>query len=260
MELETVRLEFEDRRALITLNRPESRNALNLQMCSDLYKALNQCSLNDSLRVIIITGEGKAFSSGGDVRAMRSAENKEKFFLELSRAINKFCLEIRAMDKPVIAKINGHIVGAGLGLALACDIRIAQNEARFNFGYINIGLAPGVGTHFVTRIMPYPKACELIFTGRTFTAVEAEQVGIINRAVPSNELERAVEDMARKLESMPPLAIALTKRLLNESYNNDLVAQMEYEAKAIATTGETDYFEEGSTAFIEKRPARFTGR
>lgn len=261
---ETITVSTADRVCTITMNRPEVFNALNDKLTFELQDALKSAARDREVGVVVLTGEGKAFCSGQDL-----GDLKDKYVPgytphlgdDLRKRYNPVVKRIREMDKPVIAAVNGVAAGAGLSFALACDIRIASEKASFIEVFINVGLIPDSGSTFtLPRLVGLAKALELCFTGDKVAAEEALRIGLVNRVVPADELAGETDKLARKLASLPARGIALTKRLLNQSYDNDLAAQLEAEAFAQETAGLTEDHSEGVVAFIEKRKPEFRGR
>jgi 2-(1,2-epoxy-1,2-dihydrophenyl)acetyl-CoA isomerase len=164
------------------------------------------------------------------------------------------------MEKPVIAAVNGAAFGAGLSLALACDIIIAVKDAKMSTAFIGIGLAPGCGTQFVTKLIGYQRACEYILTSKTFIAEEAYQLGMINKVVDADKLDAVVEDVVSAFRMLPPIAVGKAKMLINKSLDNDMISHLELESKTAAWSASTEDFTEGVTAFVEKRKPAFKGK
>ena len=246
--------------AYITLNRPERLNSFDMELGKELYIALKNINKNDDIRAIILRGTGKGFCGGGDVKEMHTADDKPKFLRELTKGIHKCVIEMRSMEKPVIAAVNGHAFGAGLSIALACDIIIAVKEAKFGTAFIGIGLAPGCGTQFFTNLVGYHKACEYILTSKTFSAEHALEIGIVNKVVETEELDNAVEEFVSKFKRLPPIAVGKAKMLINKSMENDMVAHLELESKTASFSAGTKDFKEGVAAFVEKRKPEFMGK
>ena len=261
---ETLKLETADQTCTITLNRPDTYNAINDALTKELAEALKQVAKDDDVRVVVITGEGKAFCSGQDL-----ADLKEKYVPgyvpqlgdDLRKRYNPIIKRIRTMNKPVIASVNGVAAGAGCSLALACDMRIASQEASFIEVFINVGLIPDSGsTYFLPRLVGLGKAFELCCTGQKLAADEAKDIGLVERVVSAETLQEETQRLAQKLASMPARGVALTKHLLNQSFENDLEQQLEAEAFDQETAGRTEDHVEGVRAFIEKRKPEFKGK
>lgn len=260
MVYETLNTDIRENIAYITLARPERLNSFDLKLGQELYEVLKNLSNKDEIRAVVIKGTGKGFCGGGDVKEMYAAEDKSRFLRELTKAIHKCVIEIRNMEKPVIAAVNGAAFGAGLSLALACDIIIAVKESKMGTAFIGIGLAPGCGTQFFTRLVGYQRACEYILTSKMFTAEKAQQLGIVNKVVDSNELDNIVEEFASKFRDLSPIAVGKAKMLINKSMENDMITHLELESKTASFSAGTDDFKEGVTAFIEKRKPVFKGK
>jgi 2-(1,2-epoxy-1,2-dihydrophenyl)acetyl-CoA isomerase len=260
MVYETLTSEIKNQIAYITLNRPERLNSFDMKLGEELYEILHEISKNEEIRAVVIKGTGKGFCAGGDVKEMHAAEDKSKFLRELTKTIHKCVIEMRTMEKPVIAAVNGHAFGAGLSLAIACDILISVKEAKFGTAFIGIGLAPGCGTQFFTKLVGYQKACEYILTSKIFSAKKALELGIINHLVDSNELDDAVEDIISKFRRLSPIAVGKAKMLINKSLENDMISHLDLESKTASFVAGTEDFSEGVTAFVEKRKPVFKGK
>jgi len=260
MNYETLTTNVKENIAYITLNRPERLNSFDMKLGGELYKVLHEISKNEEIRAVVIKGTGKGFCGGGDVKEMHVAEDKSQFLRELTKAIHKCVIEMRTMEKPVIGAVNGHAFGAGLSLALACDIIIAVKDAKFGTAFIGIGLAPGCGTQLFTKLVGYQRACEYILTSKTFTPEDAFELGIINKVVESDELDEAVEEFASKFRKLAPIAVGKAKMLINKSMENDMVTHLELESKTAAQSAGTSDFKEGVAAFVEKRKPVFKGK
>lgn len=248
----------------IALNRPDVLNAFNDALTTDLSEALKSAEKDAGVRAIVITGAGRAFSSGqdlGDLKAKYVPGHIPHLGDDLRRRYNPIIKRIREMDKPVIAAVNGVAAGAGCSLALAADMRIASDQASFIEVFINVGLIPDSGSTFMLpRLVGLGKAMELCMTGAKVDPAEALRLGIVNQVVPAAELEAAAAKLAGRLAGLPGRAIALTKRLLNQAANNDLGAQLEAEAYDQETAGKTADHYEGVVAFLEKRKPVFQGK
>ena len=258
---ETIELTTEEGICTITLNRSDVLNAFNDTLTNELAQALKDASRNKEVRVVVITGSGRAFSSGqdlGDLKEKYVPGHEPHLGEDLQRRYNPIIKTIHSMEKPVIAAINGVAAGAGCSLALACDLRIASTDASFIEVFVNVGLIPDSGsTWTLPRLIGLGRAMELCCTGRKVDADEALAIGMVNQIVPADELDDAVQKMAARIASLPAKAIALTKKLLNQSYENDLAEQLRQESYAQETAGRTHDHFEGVVAFIEKRKSNF---
>lgn len=261
---ETLLIETSDHICTITLNRPEVYNAFNDQLSFELQDALKQAARDKDVRVLIITGEGKAFSSGqdlGDLKDRYVPGHVPQFSKDLDRRYNPIAKLIFNMDKPVIAAINGVAAGAGCSLALVCDLRIASTNASLIEVFINVALVPDTGSTFtLPRLVGLAKAKELCFTGDKVDAEEALRLGLVNKVVDADQLMDETRALAKKLAAMPSRGLALTKRLLNQSFENDLESQLQAESFAQDTAGKTQDHFEGVSAFLEKRKPKFKGK
>jgi len=260
MNYETLQLTIKDSVATITLNRPERLNSFDMTLGRELYDVLQKVGNNQQVLVVILTGVGKGFCGGGDVKEMHTATDKPRFLRDLTRAIHRCVIEIRSMEKPVIAAVNGAAFGAGLSLALACDMIIAVKQAKMSTAFIGIGLAPGCGTQFVTKVVGYQRACEYILTSKTFTAEEGYHLGLINKVVDADTFDATVEEIASTFRSLPPIAVGKAKMLINKSLQNDMISHLELESKTAAFSAGSEDFTEGVMAFVEKRKPVFKGK
>lgn len=260
---QSIAVQTADAICTITLNRPDVLNAFNDQLTTELGDALKAAEKDPKTRVIIITGAGRAFSSGqdlGDLKAKYVPGYVPHLGDDLRRRYNPIIKRIREMEKPVIAALNGVAAGAGCSLALACDMRIASDQAAFIEVFVNVGLIPDSGSTFtLPRLVGLGKAMELCMTGQKVDAAEALRLGLVNQVVPAAELEAVTRKLALRIASLPSRAIALTKRLINQSIGNDLDAQLEAEAFDQETAGKTADHHEGVVAFLEKRKPNFQG-
>ncbi|MFN2576725.1 MAG: enoyl-CoA hydratase family protein [Pyrinomonadaceae bacterium] len=245
----------------ITLNRPERLNAITFEVYHELTAFLAALRDEKDVRVVIITGAGRAFCSGGDVRDIigelqgRDSEG----LLEFTRLTCDLVRNMRALPKPIIASLNGTTAGAGACIALASDIRIAADDAKIAFIFVKVGLAgTDMGaTYLLPRVVGLAKATELLMTGDFVEAGEAERIGLYNRVVPGDELQRVTREFAEKLASGPALGIAKTKEMLNRELHMSFESALEAEAVAQALCMQTPDFKEAHAAFIEKRSAKF---
>jgi 2-(1,2-epoxy-1,2-dihydrophenyl)acetyl-CoA isomerase len=246
--------------ATVTLNRPEVYNALNDDLTFELQDAVKTCTREDEIRVVVITGEGKAFCSGQDLKAA-SGEEMRSFRQSLEKRYNPLILGLQQMPKPVIARVNGVAAGAGCSLALACDIIIASEEATLIEVFINIGLVPDSGSsYFLPRLVSRAKAFEWCTMGTRLKAKEAEEAGLINKAVPAHQLDATVEEYVAYFKNAPTRAIGLIKKMLSKSGNMSLEQALEYEAYCQEIAGSTADYKEGVKAFLEKRKPAFAGK
>ncbi len=260
---ETLTVETSEHICTITLNRPKVYNAFNDQLTTELQDALKQAERDQNVRVIIITGQGKAFCSGqdlGDLKDRYVPGYIPEFGKDIDRRYNPIAKRIINMGKPVIAAINGVAAGAGCSLALACDLRVASQHASFIEVFVNVALVPDTGsTYTLPRLVGLGKAKELCFTGDKVDAEEALRIGLVNRVVDADQLMDETRALAKKLASLPSRGLALTKRLLNQSFDNDLEGQLQAEMYAQDTAGRTEDHLEGVAAFLEKRKPQFKG-
>lgn len=260
VEYATIRYELDDGVLTLTLNRPDVLNALNRAMTTEIADALKIAERDPNVRCIVLTGAGRAFSSGEDLKA-RTAEKNSDFGATLKERYNPIILKMRTMDKPVLGSINGVAAGAGCSLALACDMRIASEKARFIEVFVRVGLVPDSGSsYFLPRLVGLARAFEMAFLGDDVGADEALRIGLVNRVVSVEDLEQATRDLAKRLAQGPTKAIGLAKRAINNALHMDLEALLEYEVHAQVIAGASDDHKEGIAAFNEKRQARFTGR
>lgn len=263
MSYETITLDMRGTVGVITLNRPDSLNALNTQVGQEFLAAVAEARGNGA-RAMIVTGAGRAFCAGGDLREMRKIAEREgkveAFFDEPLRLLNDCILLIRRSPLPFLAAVNGAASGGGCNLALACDLVVASESARFNQAFIKIGLVPDCGGTFILpRLVGWKRATELMMTGDVISASRALEMGMINAVVPDDELSSAALAMAEKLAQAPTAAIGWIKELLELSATNDYGGQLELERKAQIQSGQTKDFREGVAAFLEKRPPNFVG-
>ena len=246
--------------ATITLNRPEKLNAFTGTMREELLEALRACERDDSVRVVVLTGAGRAFCAGGDVEFMSGLQKSGDVtsFRRLLDAGRDVVLQIIAMAKPVIASINGVAAGAGCNLALACDYRIASENAKLSQSFVKIGLHPDWGgTWLLPRLVGRSRAAEILMTGRMVDAAEAVAIGMIDRI--ASDLAAETGKLAATIAAAPPIAIAGIKRALDAADRNDLRAQIELESEHQLRCFESNDAAEGMAAFFEKRAATFTG-
>lgn len=264
MEHHTVSAELKNGVEWLRLNRPDKLNAFNEQMGDDLQEALKECERRADVRCLVITGEGRAFSVGEDLNTNREVYDNGKPLLlgeTLRKKYNPIVQRIRKMDKPVIAAVNGVAAGAGLGLALACDLRAASDKATFHEAFIKVGLAPDTGTSFwLTRILGLGRAMEVGLIGEPIDSSRALSLGLVNWVFPEASFYAEVTKIAERLALGPTRAIALTKRSLNRAVVVDMDSALEYEAYLQEIAGRTKDHVEGVRAFFEKRQPEFSGQ
>ena len=264
MTYECLLYEVKDGIATLTLNRPDRLNALGGSLREDLHDAVARSAADPEVRVMVITGAGKGFCSGGDVKAMGEAKagQRERPLIEkIAPGRDRTLLAMREAPQPIIAAVNGAAAGAGMNLALGCDIRIASTAARFTQAFVKRGLHPDWGgTYFLPRVVGTAKACEMIFTGDVIDAAEAERLGIVSRVVAPEELMPAAYELARRIAAGPPVAIRLAKRSIYANSELDLRAALRVEIMAQNICFETEDATEGIRAFGEKRAPVFKGR
>ncbi|OPY58992.1 MAG: putative enoyl-CoA hydratase echA8 [Pelotomaculum sp. PtaU1.Bin035] len=253
----------EDGVATITLNRPEVFNCMTPELMSELTNALGSIANDDEAKCVVITGAGKAFCSGGDVELDVALMNKMTP-LESREYLQKFVKPINliySMEKPVIAAVNGLAGGGGCDLAMACDIRVASESAKFATFYVRMGITPALGCEFfLPRLVGLGKAKLMAFTGDIIDARQAEHFGLVDVLVSESEFASAVQNLAHRLAKGPTKAIGMTKIAMNKSMNMDLEASMDYARNLVVLTTQTEDYREGFQAFLEKRKAIFKGK
>ena len=246
------------------MNRPDVLNAVNETMGKELLDALRDAERDDEVHCVVITGNGRAFCAGEDIRDLRGQYERgenPKLGERLLHKYNPIVRQIRRMQKPVIAAVNGVAAGAGAGIAYSCDIRVASDNAKFMQAFIRVGLAPDSGTSFfLPRLAGFAKALELSLTGDELTSRDAERVGIVSKVVPREQLMATARELGTKLAQGPLKAIGLTKRALNKSISSDLETVLEYESYLQEIAGATADHIEAVRAFFEKRKPIFKGK
>ena len=266
MQEKTVLYEKNGPIATLTLNRPDTLNAMNEDMMAELERLLLEVESDPEVRAVVLAGNGRAFSSGGDQKRDRSNEGEQKFYdADLGGGVverlNRCVLRLHQLRKPVIGAINGVAVGAGCNLALATDLRIAADTARFGEVFSRIGLVPdGGGTYFLPRLVGPAKAMELIMLGDIIDAQEALRIGLVNRVVPAAQLAEATRQLAERLAHGPTLAHGLAKAGIYQGMHMTLEDVLNMEARNQAIASRSQDREEGIAAFREKRQPRFIGR
>lgn len=252
--------EAKDRVGVITLHRPKALNALNTELLQELSNLLDHIKEDKSVEVVIITGSGeKAFVAGADITEMQKLTALEgRNFGKIGQDVfNK----LESLPQPVIAAINGFALGGGCELAMACDIRIASEKAKFGQPEVSLGIAPGFGgTQRLPRLIGKGRAKELIFTGDIIDAGEAYRLGLVNKVVAPEELMNTAQVLAEKILSRAPVAVQLSKAAINEGLNMDLASGIAYEAEIFGLCFATEDQKEGMTAFVEKRKPNFSGK
>ena len=262
MAYEAILYDVKDSVATITLNRPDAYNALNLTLARDVFQATLEADESRDVRCIVITGAGKAFCAGGDVKDF--ADNPDRIGIlvkELTTYLHGAVSRLARSLKPVIMAVNGVAAGGGMSLALSGDLVVAAESAKFNMAYSRIAASPdGSSSYFLPRMIGLRRALELHFTNRVLSAREAMDWGLVNRVHPDAEFPAAVRTLARELAQGPTLAFGRAKLLFHQSTQESLETQMELEAQAIAASGHTEDFRNGVVAFARKQPVTFTGR
>ena len=261
---ETILYEKNDGVATITLNRPDKLNAFDGVMHEELHGALDAAASDDEVRCVVLRGEGRGFSAGADLRSedlSRADGEAPDLGAYLRRTYSPTVTRIAAMDKPTLASLHGPVYGAGVGLALACDMRLAAESARFSVAFVKIGLMPDAGvTYFLPRIVGLGRAIEMSMLGDAIDADEAYRIGLVNRVVLDETLAEETASFAQRLAAMPTLALGSTKRALYASFDNDLASALEAEAAGQESCGYSEDHAEGLAAFFERRPPDFKRR
>jgi 2-(1,2-epoxy-1,2-dihydrophenyl)acetyl-CoA isomerase len=257
---EAIELKIENNVAWISLNRPEVFNSFNREMALLMQKTLDDCNTDANVRAIVITGNGKAFCAGQDLKEVTDPELNPGFRKILEEHYNPIIKKIRTIEKPIVAAVNGVAAGAGANIALACDIVVATEHASFIQAFSKIGLIPdSAGTFFLPRLIGFQKATALMMLGDKVTATEALTLGMIYKLYPTAIFEEEVKILVENLAKMPTKALGLTKRLLNQSMNNNLEQQLALESDLQIEASSTNDYKEGVTAFVEKRKPEFKG-
>lgn len=262
MDYEHIVYEVENKVATLTLNRPDALNAVSQEMMEEIRRALEAARGDDGVGAIIVTGSGRAFSAGGDVKTMperlklRPADRRASI-----RRSSRMIMTFQQIEKPIIAAVNGAAVGAGCSIAMACDMRIASQKARFGLVFVKRGLHPDMGgSFFLPRIVGAARACEMIFTGKIIDAQEADRIGLVNRVVPPEKLMQEARALAEEIARGPAVAIGISKIAIYKGLEADLEAALDYEAFAQAICSQTEDAKEGVQSFLEGRDPVFKGR
>ena len=248
--------------AIITINRPEVKNVFSNEMITLWYQFLKEAQTDDHVRVIIVTGNGDTFCSGGDIREMAAGRlrswDMKKFLWE---GVHRIVLTLEDLDKPIIAAINGAAMGAGLDMAMMCDLRVCSDRARLGESYILLGLIPGDGgAYFLPKLVGIAKALELLFTGDVLNPPEALAMGLVNRVVPHDRLMEETMILAEKIANKPPLAIRMMKRAVYQAQTSTLRSHLDYISSQLVLLSETQDHQEAVRSFLEKRKPIFVGK
>ena len=259
---ETILFEKEDSVGNIALNRPEKLNAFDSSMHDELYAALGEAAEDEELRCIVLRGEGRGFSAGADLaQVMREADGDPDLGEYLRTTYSRLVKRMVGTEKPIIAVLHGPVYGAGVGLALACDMRIAAENMKFSVAFIKIGLMPDAGVTFLLlRVVGLGRAMEMSMLGDAVDAEEAYRIGLVNTVVADDALSEEAQNLAERLAAMPTSALGMMKRSLYASFEKDLETALEAEAEGQTFCGYTQDHKEGVSAFFEKREARFSGQ
>jgi 2-(1,2-epoxy-1,2-dihydrophenyl)acetyl-CoA isomerase len=259
--MDFITISTENNVRVITLNRPDVFNSFNRQMSLELQQQLDHAAADEGIRCIVLTGAGKAFCAGQDLKEVTTPELNPGFRAILEEHYNPIIQRIRTIEKPILAAVNGVAAGAGANIALACDIVLAVESAAFIQAFSKIGLVPDSGgTFFLPRLIGFQRAMALCMLGDKVSATDAQQMGMIYKVYPADVFSAEVIKMAETLAQMPTKALGLTKRLMNKSLTHDLNEQLQMEGVLQIEAAQTNDYAEGVTAFVEKRKPLFTGR
>ena len=257
----SIEVRIKNKVATLTLNRPDVFNSFNREMALRLQDELDSCEVNPEVRAIVITGEGKAFCAGQDLKEVTTPELNPGFKKILEEHYNPIVTRIRKIEKPIVAAVNGVAAGAGANIALACDVVVASERGSFIQAFSKIGLIPDSGgTFFLPRLIGFQKASALMMLGDKVSAEEAEKLGMIYKMFFSEDFNAEVTVLAETLAQMPTKALGMTKRLLNESLTNNINSQLEMESKLQIEAAQSEDYAEGVSAFVEKRKPNFSGK
>jgi 2-(1,2-epoxy-1,2-dihydrophenyl)acetyl-CoA isomerase len=261
-DFETIKYGVHDGVATLELARPDKRNAINANMFSELGDAVERAATDPGIRVLLVTGQGEAFSAGIDVTLLgQLAGTRGARFRSFARTAQRPYLLLGQMAKPTIAAVQGHAVGAGFQLALACDLRIGSEDLKFAMLEVRFGLIPDLGgTHRLSRLVGPARAQDIAWTGRTIEAEEADRLGLVNRVVSDAALAKEAESYARMLSASPPIPVSLTKAQIARAHETSFETHLERDAHAQATCVDSEDHREAVEAYLEKRSPRFTGR
>ncbi|MEQ8359467.1 MAG: enoyl-CoA hydratase-related protein [Cytophagales bacterium] len=260
MDFQFIKYQVRDGVATITMNRPEVYNALNDGITYEMQDAFKMVAKDANARVVVITGEGKAFCAGQDLKAVSGSE-KRSFLDSLNKRYNPLIRAMQTLPKPIVCRLNGVAAGAGCSIALACDIIVAAEESTLIEVFINIGLVPDSGSSFfLPRLVGRAKAFEMCSMGTRIKGKEAFELGLVNKVVPLDEIDQAIGEYTTYFAKAPTKAIGLIKKMLNRASNSTLDEMLDYEAYCQEIAGSTADYKEGVSAFLEKRKPTFTGK
>jgi len=260
-EYNTLEFDIRDDVAHLTFNRPEAGNAITLELAQELLSAMMRCDEEPGVRAVVLTGAGRMFCVGGDLRSFtEQGEQLSHHLKEVTTYLHAAVSRMARMDPPVVAAVHGAAAGAGLSLTCACDLVVATESARFSMAYTKAGLTPdGSSTYYLPRLVGFKRAMELALTNRELSAQEAAEWGIVTRVVPDDDLSESAAELASQLAAGATKALGTAKRLLHIGWTETLETQMEHETQAIAGIARTADAREGIAAFTEKRKPEFTG-
>lgn len=262
-DFETIELIKKDGVAILRLNRPDAANGINLALAKELFQAALECEKDAGVRAVLLTGNGRFFSAGGDVKSFSPAlcPDPSAMLRELTTVLHSAISILARMDAPVVVAVNGVCAGAGFSLAVSGDYVISSDAATFTMAYTQVGLCPdGSSSYYLPRLIGMRKTQELMLTNRTLSAEEALQWGAINQVVAADQLEAEAMKLAGKLAKGPTKSFGMVKKLLQATFNNGLETQLEMESAGISGLGNTEDGAEGITAFLERRAPEFKGR